>query len=297
MSNSARRMRASPPGGLSQPSVGWKRLMRLRVRRGSRTHEARGVDPRGRLGHERRSTASDKRTRPRLTSRERRRDTSDELSTRPRGAPAARALRRGRVRVCRAVHRAADPRARWSRSSRPSLPCCSSLGIVWFALRRLAGGGARRSARPRGGRDAAVPRSLGLRPGRARVRRAAAGRVGPAPAAGQRRLRGAVRPHPLGRRARPLRGRAAAARGRRVLLLQRTPAAERVPGWPSGSARPADGWRRRSCVQAVLLGLAAFAAARALGLRRGLAPALAFFGLVLGLTGDTCPPRRPSRSA
>ena len=42
-------------------------------------------------------------------------------------------------------------------------------------------------------------------------------------------------------------------------------------------------------LQAVLLGLAAFAAARALGLRRGLAPAMAFFGLVLGLAGDTLP--------
>lgn len=42
-------------------------------------------------------------------------------------------------------------------------------------------------------------------------------------------------------------------------------------------------------VQAVLLGLAAFVAARAIGLRRGLAPAAAFFGLVLGLTSDTLP--------
>ncbi len=41
--------------------------------------------------------------------------------------------------------------------------------------------------------------------------------------------------------------------------------------------------------QAVLLGLAVFAAARAIALRRGLAPALAFFALVLGLTSDYLP--------
>jgi hypothetical protein len=42
-------------------------------------------------------------------------------------------------------------------------------------------------------------------------------------------------------------------------------------------------------LQAVLLGLAAFAAARTVGRRRGLAPALAFFGLVLGLSSDYLP--------
>ena len=39
-------------------------------------------------------------------------------------------------------------------------------------------------------------------------------------------------------------------------------------------------------MQAVLLGGASFAAARVIGARRGLAPALAFLGLVLGLGGD-----------
>jgi hypothetical protein len=42
-------------------------------------------------------------------------------------------------------------------------------------------------------------------------------------------------------------------------------------------------------VQAVLLGAATFAAARVVGARRGLAPALAFTGLVLGLSGDYLP--------
>jgi hypothetical protein len=42
-------------------------------------------------------------------------------------------------------------------------------------------------------------------------------------------------------------------------------------------------------IQAVLLGLATFTAARVIGARRGLAPALAFFGLVLGLAGDYLP--------
>jgi hypothetical protein len=42
-------------------------------------------------------------------------------------------------------------------------------------------------------------------------------------------------------------------------------------------------------LQAVLLGLGAFAAARALGRRHGLAPALAFLGVVLGLTSDYLP--------
>ena len=42
-------------------------------------------------------------------------------------------------------------------------------------------------------------------------------------------------------------------------------------------------------VQAVLLGLATFAAARTIGRRRGLAPALAFFGVVLGLSADYLP--------
>jgi hypothetical protein len=42
-------------------------------------------------------------------------------------------------------------------------------------------------------------------------------------------------------------------------------------------------------IQAVLLGLGAFAAARVIGQRLGLAPALAFFGLVLGLTSDYLP--------
>jgi hypothetical protein len=42
-------------------------------------------------------------------------------------------------------------------------------------------------------------------------------------------------------------------------------------------------------VQAVLLGAAAFAAARALGRNRGVGAALAFFGLLLGLTSDYLP--------
>jgi hypothetical protein len=57
--------------------------------------------------------------------------------------------------------------------------------------------------------------------------------------------------------------------------------------WLAVRLAATGGWLQAALlVQAVLLGLAACAAARAIALRRGLAPAVAFFGLVLGLSAD-----------